>query len=109
LLQWREGKLERIESNGVLLGVLPQPDYPVCGVEIKTGDRFLLYTDGVTEPENTRGDAFGDSKLEQVIRVNHSRSASELTQQVLSEIRQWQPTSVDQKDDITLIVVDIVS
>jgi serine phosphatase RsbU (regulator of sigma subunit) len=61
------------------------------------------------EPENTRGDAFGDSKLEQVIRVNHSRSASELTQQVLSEIRQWQPTSVDQKDDITLIVVDIVS
>jgi len=32
-----------------------------------------------------------------------------LTQQVLSEIRQWQPTSVDQKDDITLIVVDIVS
>jgi serine phosphatase RsbU (regulator of sigma subunit) len=52
---------------------------------------------------------FGDSQFEQVIRVNHSRPASELLQQVLSEIRQWQPTSVDQKDDITLIVVDIVS
>jgi phosphoserine phosphatase RsbU/P len=109
LLHWREGKLERIESNGVLFGVLPEPDYPVCAVDIKPGDRFLLYTDGVTEPENTRGDPFGDSQLEQVIRVNRSRPGSELLQQVLSEIRQWQPTTVEQKDDITLIVVDIVS
>jgi phosphoserine phosphatase RsbU/P len=109
LLHWREGKLERIESNGVLLGVLLEPDYPVCDVDIKPGDRFLLYTDGVTEPENARGDPFGDSQLEQVIRVNHSRPASELLQHVLSEIRQWQPTTVDQKDDITLIIVDVVS
>jgi phosphoserine phosphatase RsbU/P len=109
LLHWREGTLERIESNGVLFGVLPEPDYPVCDVTLKLGDRFLLYTDGVTEPENTRGDPFGDSQLEQVIRVNHSRPASELLQQVLSEIRQWQPTKVDQKDDITLIVVYVVS
>ena len=29
LLRWREGKLERIESNGLLLGVIPDPDYPV--------------------------------------------------------------------------------
>jgi sigma-B regulation protein RsbU (phosphoserine phosphatase) len=109
LLHWREGKLERVESNGVLLGVLPEPDYPVCDVALKLGDRFLLYTDGVTEPENTRGDAFGDTQLEQVIRANHSRPGSELLQEVFSEIRQWQPTAVAQKDDITLIVVDIVS
>jgi len=44
-----------------------------------------------------------------VIRANHSRPGSELRQQVLSEIRQWQRTAVAQKDDITLIAVDIVS
>lgn len=109
LLHWREGELERIESNGVLLGVLAEPDYPVCAMHIKPGDRFLLYTDGVIEPENARGDSFGDCKLEQVVRGNHSRPASEFLNLLLSEIRQWQPASVDQQDDITLIVVDIVS
>jgi serine phosphatase RsbU (regulator of sigma subunit) len=61
------------------------------------------------DAENARGDSFGDSKLEQVVLGNHSRVPSEFLNQLLSEIRQWQPASVDQKDDITLIVVDIVS
>jgi sigma-B regulation protein RsbU (phosphoserine phosphatase) len=109
MLHWREGKLERIESNGVPLGVLPEPNYPVCEVDIKSGDRLLLYTDGVTEAQNARGDQFGDSQLEQVIRVNYSRPPSEFLEQVLSGVRQWQANPADQKDDITLIFVDIVS
>ena len=62
LLRWREGKLERIQSNGLLFGVNPEADYPVCDLSIHTGDRFLLYTDGVTEPQNASGDSFGDQK-----------------------------------------------
>jgi sigma-B regulation protein RsbU (phosphoserine phosphatase) len=108
LLRWRERKLERIESNGVLLGVLPEPDYPIYEICIEPGDRFLLYTDGVIEPQNARGDSFGDSKLEQVVRVNQSRSPSEFVNQLLSEIRQWQPASLEQQDDITIIVIDVL-
>ncbi len=47
LLHCCRGKLERIESNGMLLGVFPDSDYPVCNMPILPGDRFLLYTDGV--------------------------------------------------------------
>jgi phosphoserine phosphatase RsbU/P len=108
LLRWREGKLERIESNGLLFGVIPDPDYPVCDLAIHSGDRFLLYTDGVIEPENASGDSFGDRKLEQVVRNNQSRPPSELSDQLLSEICLWQPASLAQQDDITLIVIDVV-
>jgi sigma-B regulation protein RsbU (phosphoserine phosphatase) len=108
LLRWREGKLERIQSNGLLFGVNPEADYPVCDLSIHTGDRFLLYTDGVTEPQNASGDSFGDRKLEQVVRDNQSRPPSELSEQLLSEIRVWQSASVAQQDDITLIVIDVV-
>jgi len=108
LLCWREGKLERIESNGLLFGVRSDSDSPVCEMPLHSGDRFLLYTDGVVEPENAVGEPFGDRKLEQVVRNNHSLPPSELSEQLLSEIRHWQPASVTQQDDITLIIIDVV-
>jgi sigma-B regulation protein RsbU (phosphoserine phosphatase) len=108
LLRWREGKLERIESNGLIFGVTPEPDYPVCDMQISPGDRFMLYTDGVIEPENDSRESFGERKLEEVFRNNQSRPAAELSDQLLSEIRGWQPPSTTQQDDITLIVIDVV-
>ena len=108
LLRWREGKLERIESNGLVFGVTPEPEYPVCEMHTNPGDRFLLYTDGVIEPENARGDAFGDHMIEQVIRDNQSRPSSELVDQLLSAIRRWQPASTAQQDDITIIAIDVL-
>jgi len=107
LLRWREGKLERIESNGLLFGVAPDPDYPVRDLPIYSGDRLLLYTDGVIEPENASGESFGECKLEEVVRNHQSRSPSDLSDQLLTEIRLWQPASLAQQDDITLIIVDV--
>jgi phosphoserine phosphatase RsbU/P len=108
LLRWREDRLERIESNGLLFGVISDPEYPVCEFAIRTGDRLLLYTDGLIEPQNTNGEYFGDRKLEEVIRKNQSRPPAELLEQTLSEIRAWQPALLPQQDDITLIVIEVV-
>ncbi len=108
LLHCREGKLKRIESNGLLLGVLPNSDYPLYDMPALPGDRFLLYTDGVIEPENALGHSFGEHKLEQVVHNNQSRPPAELLDQLLSEIRQWQRVSMAQQDDITLIAIDVV-
>lgn len=108
LLCWREGELKRIESNGLLFGVAADPDYPVREMPLNPGDRFLLYTDGVIEPENAVGNFFGDRKLEQIVRNNHSRPPAELSEQLLSGIRHWRPASVPQQDDITLIIIDVV-
>jgi sigma-B regulation protein RsbU (phosphoserine phosphatase) len=108
LLHCRDGKVERIESNGLLLGVLPDSDYPLYDLTIFPGDRFLLYTDGVTEAENALGQAFGDHKFEEVVQRNRSLAPSELSDKLLAEIRQWQPPSVTQRDDITLIVIDAI-
>jgi sigma-B regulation protein RsbU (phosphoserine phosphatase) len=107
LLRWRDGTLERIESNGLLFGVIPDPEYPVRELVIRTGERLLLYTDGLIEPQNASGTSFGDRKLEEVIRKNQSRPPAELLAQILSEIRAWQPASLPQQDDITLIVIDV--
>jgi phosphoserine phosphatase RsbU/P len=108
LLRWREGKLERIDSNGLLFGVIADADYPVRDLHILPADRFLLYTDGVIEPENALGDSFGDLRLEEVIREKQDLPAAELSEELLAEIRNWQPASVTRQDDITLIVIDVL-
>jgi phosphoserine phosphatase RsbU/P len=108
LLLWRDGKMERVESNGIVFGATRQPDYPVCDMAIRPGDRFILYTDGVIEAQNAKGEFFGDRMLEEVICRNESRTASELVDQLLTELVDWQPASTAQQDDITLIVIDVV-
>ncbi len=100
--------MQRIESNGLLFGINPDSEYPVCTVLLEAFDRLLLYTDGVTEAENSAGEAFGDRQLERVISENRVQPAAELSRQLLSELRKWQPAPVSQQDDITLIVVDVV-
>jgi len=108
LLRWNQGKLESIESNGLILGVMSGCEYPVREISITAGDRFLLYTDGLIEPENINGESFGDRKLEEVVRDSQLRPSSELSDRLLSELRHWQPASAPQQDDITLIVIDVL-
>ena len=107
LLRWSEGRLEHIESNGLLIGVIPDPEYPVREFATRTGERFLLYTDGLIEPQNANEEFFGDRKLEEVIRNNQSRPSAELLEQMLTEIRAWRPATLPQQDDITLVAIDV--
>ncbi len=110
LVCWRNerGEMQRIESNGLLFGVGPDSEYPVCSLPLEPSDRFLLYTDGVTETENAAGEAFGDQQLDRVVRNNRLQPASELSRQVLSELQRWRPAAMNQQDDITLIIVDVL-
>lgn len=109
LLRWRQGVLERIESNGLLIGVLPDACYPVCEISLEGEDRFLLYTDGLVEPENVTGDSFGDRRLEVILRRDALQVPAALSASLLAELNRWQPASTMQEDDITLIIIDIAA
>jgi phosphoserine phosphatase RsbU/P len=110
LLWWRDGRgeLQHIESNGLLFGIAPDSKYPVCCLTVESRDRLLIYADGLIEAENAHGESLGDQRLEQVVRNHRSQPASETLQQVLFELRKWQPAAVSPQDDITLIVVDVL-
>jgi sigma-B regulation protein RsbU (phosphoserine phosphatase) len=100
--------MARIESNGPLFGTPYAPDFPTHEIPFATGDRFLLYTDGLSEPENAAGESFSEHKLEQLLRQNQSQSAAELSLLLLNEVRSWQPASSLQQDDITFLVIDVL-
>jgi sigma-B regulation protein RsbU (phosphoserine phosphatase) len=76
-------------------------------VLIKQGDRFVLNTDGLSEAENTGGEAFGDRRLNEVIRIQQNTPAGELSVHLLNELRLWQTSGTAQQDDITWIIIDV--
>ena len=108
LLHWHaaNSSLECVTSNGALFGVPFETECPVRELPCSPGDRFLLYTDGISEPENAVGEAFGESKLKQIVHDNPSVSADELSRQVLKQLASWQPAATPQQDDLTLIVIE---
>ena len=108
LLRWKDATLERIESNGFLFGMFQQSDYPVFTMSIDRGERFILYTDGVSEAENGSGGYFGDTRFEEVVRDGQRKTAAELSEKMLSEIGRWRSPSTPQQDDITLVIIDVV-
>jgi sigma-B regulation protein RsbU (phosphoserine phosphatase) len=110
LLRWEAAarRLDRIESNGLLFGLGEDSDYPSCEIPFDRSDRFLLYTDGLTEPESETGEPFGDRRLEQVLRECRARPAEELAHQLLAAVNTWRPASVAQQDDITFVVIDVL-
>jgi sigma-B regulation protein RsbU (phosphoserine phosphatase) len=107
LLLWRQGTLQRIESNGLVFGFQRDADYPVHSLPLSPGDRFLLYTDGVLEAESAAGEFFGDRRLDEVVQANQSSPPAELLDRLLAEIRMWRPASVPPQDDITIIIADV--
>jgi phosphoserine phosphatase RsbU/P len=110
LLHWKpaESQLRPIECNGLLFGVASSYAYPECELRLDCGDRLVLYTDGLIEPENARGESFGDRELGQVIKASQGLAASDLAERLLSALSKWQPGPAAQQDDITLLVVDMV-
>jgi sigma-B regulation protein RsbU (phosphoserine phosphatase) len=108
LLRWRpaSGAVSRVESNGLLFGVAPEADYPVLDMTYEPGDRFLLYTDGLTETENASGEPFGDSRLEQVLGECRSDPAEEVSRRLRAAVAAWRPPSVPQQDDITFLAIE---
>jgi len=66
-----------------------ESEYPVREISITAGDRFVLYTDGLIEPENLNGESFGDRRLGEMVCNGHSLSSSEVSDRLLSELRHW--------------------
>jgi phosphoserine phosphatase RsbU/P len=58
------GEVIRPSHGNVPVGLLADATFESDHCQLRSGDRFILVTDGVTEAENAMGDFFEDSRLE---------------------------------------------
>jgi sigma-B regulation protein RsbU (phosphoserine phosphatase) len=69
LLVRADGTIQRLEANGLPLGLFPVLEYERAELILQPGDLVVLYTDGITEAANPEGEEYGLARLEAVVRA----------------------------------------
>jgi sigma-B regulation protein RsbU (phosphoserine phosphatase) len=96
-----------LESRNMILGAFPDPvDMgSTLDVELQSKDRIILYTDGITEVFDSRGEMLGVEGLQKFVRETSVLPLGEMKQGILDRVAAWRegpPT-----DDISLVLVEI--
>lgn len=97
-----DGTCRRLDSNATLMGLFQDLDCKFAETTLLPGDLLAMYTDGVTEALDSRGEEFGEQNLIQKLREYRGRSCQAVAEAIASEVRALSPG--EQQDDITLIL-----
>lgn len=101
-----EGRHAWLEAgHGLPLGAMPNSRYREQTFQIAPGDRLLLYTDGVSEAENSRGERFGLSGIENAVLGTERMDAEQTVQALLRRVDDF-ASGVEQADDITILALE---
>jgi len=99
----RQGKVERLEVGGTVVGLFSPLPYEQAEIKIQPGDLILAFTDGITEPENTYGEEFGEDRMLEVVRRAAGASPQVLVEEIYRSVSDW-TGSPELQDDMTLLV-----
>ena len=97
------GEVERLATGGAVLGVLPESGYEHQRVSVGTGDRLVLFTDGITEARNAADEEFGEDRLAALAVAHRGCSAPALQARLAAAVAEF--TGGLFQDDATLIVL----
>lgn len=93
---------EYLRHGGTVLGPTPNATFNRGYVAMNAGDVLCMYTDGIIEATDERGEEFGMQRLEDLVRRNRSGSAQEITNQIMSAVEEWCSVA---EDDRTVVIV----
>lgn len=105
LLLRANGELLRLGSGGALLGAFAESAYEQGEIELKSGDRLVCYTDGMTEASNQAGEEFGEDRLRMLLIENARAGSEQLRNAVVNAVETFSEGSF--QDDATLIVIAV--
>lgn len=95
-------------QNDTALGLLEESTYTCFSCPVSPHDLFLLFTDGLFEALNPKGEEFGLQNLIQVINRNLDFSAGEISHRILDTVNRFSGFAA-QADDICLVSVEAVA
>jgi sigma-B regulation protein RsbU (phosphoserine phosphatase) len=100
LVRNEEGDAMVLDQNGLFLGPFPNATYENMSVPFRSGDRLLMYTDGITEARGSDGGEFGEHRLREFLIQSNGTELSSALDRLFQQIKTGTP-----EDDLTAVLV----
>jgi phosphoserine phosphatase RsbU/P len=102
----RDGEVTKIVENGLMLAAFEFAEYATLSRPLISGDRLVMYTDGILEAANSREEEFGAERFGALLQATNNLTPAETADRIVATVQQW---AVSQSDDLTVIVCDYVA
>jgi serine phosphatase RsbU (regulator of sigma subunit) len=99
----RNGAAEELRARGMPLGLMPRMSYEEKETTLQAGEAALLYSDGLVEAHDPKGEMFGFPRLRALIAEHGEEQA--LGDILLEELYTFVEEGWEQEDDITLLTL----
>jgi sigma-B regulation protein RsbU (phosphoserine phosphatase) len=104
VLMDKDGNYRFIEKGSLPLGMFRDTRYHEYYLTTEPGDILVLYTDGVTEANNSKGEEFGRNRLAEAVKANRHLGAREMIAAVQKIVIDW-TDGLGATDDVTFFVI----
>jgi sigma-B regulation protein RsbU (phosphoserine phosphatase) len=101
----KNGQLFESTSTGMLLGVADEVHWSIDEIRTATGDRLLLFTDGVTETFDVNREMFGRGRVEDILKTTSDHPPSQVLDSLLLAVSEYRGDA-HQLDDVTVILLE---
>jgi sigma-B regulation protein RsbU (phosphoserine phosphatase) len=98
-LRRHTGEIVHLAENGLLIGPFPTATYTNISLPFHSGDKLLLYTDGIVEASGPDGQEFGRDRLESFLLKGADQDPEEFLDSLFQRI-----SAVAQQDDLTAVL-----
>ena len=101
------GVVRLLESQNGILGCLSEtaPSESANEIDLESGDRLVLYTDGFVEVFNTQQEMLGIEGFSRLVRDAANLPLPEMRQAIINGVAAWRHGPL--ADDVSLIIVEI--
>ncbi|MFM9111170.1 MAG: PP2C family protein-serine/threonine phosphatase, partial [Prochlorococcaceae cyanobacterium] len=110
-LHWhrRNGRIEQLDTPGVLIGLQSDADYGCAERHLQPGDVVLYYTDGVTEATGFSGERFDEPRLVQELEAacRAGLGAQAILDRLFARLDRFVGADRQLEDDASLVVLKV--
>lgn len=97
-------EIEELEKDGPPMGMMEDIDYGVRTIQTRPGDRLFIYSDGLVESKNSKGEMFGLQKVKDRLMARRNEPTKPIVDDLYAELDEH---TAEYMDDVSIIYLEM--